>query len=349
MLLLVIKDQNPPHVKVLSRVPQTLCLLSSGFVLHARLSCVFLSSSPAYHILFLLDLPVMDLPACFWTLIIQPTPHWICLPVWLISRFWPLPELISKLNFPCHFDCLVVVLLGSTPPVPLNVIVQSGQHKPSRLWFTPRAAGGAGQCPSAPWQTTYLYSRRVCRRWRLATRRAWALFRNSSRGSPCWTMDCVLCRPPVLWPRLVGGVLATTRMLFRCSGFLLAIPCTVFPRLLTPVFHLSHREVLGGIYHLSGTTEWERQSPICLLVKLFSTNLWKVFYPATPRGEAARGLFNLTQEGKSMSDFSIKFPTIATKNNWDAASLMDAFYHGLSDHIKDELVAQDLPADLDAQ
>ena len=204
MLLLVevIKDQNPPHVKVLSRVPQTLCLLSSGFVLHARLSCVFLSSSPAYHILFLLDLPVMDLPACFWTLIIQPTPHWICLPVWLISRFWPLPELISKLNFPCHFDCLVVVLLGSTPPVPLNVIVQSGQHKPSRLWFTPRAAGGAGQCPSAPWQTTYLYSRRVCRRWRLATRRAWALFRNSSRGSPCWTMDCVLCRPPVLWPRL---------------------------------------------------------------------------------------------------------------------------------------------------
>ncbi|XP_010769386.1 NMDA receptor synaptonuclear signaling and neuronal migration factor-like, partial [Notothenia coriiceps] len=35
------------------------------------------------------------------------------------------------------------------------------------------------------------------------------------------------------------------------------------------------------------------------------------------------------------------------ESNWNASSLLDAFYNGLSDRLKDELAARDLPADLD--
>ena len=49
-----------------------------------------------------------------------------------------------------------------------------------------------------------------------------------------------------------------------------------------------------------------------------------------------------------MSEFEIEFRTMAAESNWNAASLFDAFYNGLSDNIKDELAARDLPADLDA-
>ena len=61
---------------------------------------------------------LLDCLVCFCqALQFLPAPRWICLPVWLISWFWPLPELISKLNFPCLSDYLVFVLLGSTLPV----------------------------------------------------------------------------------------------------------------------------------------------------------------------------------------------------------------------------------------
>lgn len=97
-----------------------------------------------------------------------------------------------------------------------------------------------------------------------------------------------------------------------------------------------------------GTAEWEKQSAICSSVKLFSDELRKVFDHVTPGREVARGLFNLTQGGRSVSDYSIEFRTVAAESNWNAASLFDAFYNGLSDDIKDELAARDLPVDLDA-
>ena len=36
------------------------------------------------------------------------------------------------------------------------------------------------------------------------------------------------------------------------------------------------------------------------------------------------------------------------QSDWNASSLTDAFYNGLSDDIKDELAARDPPTDLDA-
>lgn len=105
--------------------------------------------------------------------------------------------------------------------------------------------------------------------------------------------------------------------------------------------------LLAGRARDWGTAEWEKQSAICSSSKLFSDELRKVFDHVTPGREVARGLFNLKQEGRSVSDYSIEFRTIAAESNWNAASLFDAFYNGLSDDIKDELAARDLPAELD--
>ena len=96
-----------------------------------------------------------------------------------------------------------------------------------------------------------------------------------------------------------------------------------------------------------GTAEWEKQSAMCASVELFSAGLRRVFDHITPGREAARGLFTLTQGGRSVADYSIEFRTMAAESSWNASSLFDAFYHGLSDRIKDELAARDLPADLD--
>ena len=96
-----------------------------------------------------------------------------------------------------------------------------------------------------------------------------------------------------------------------------------------------------------GTAEWQRQSPICSSFLLFSKELRKVFDHATPGREAAQGLMDLKQGGRSVADYSIDFRTIAADSGWNAPPLLAAFYHGLSDRIKDELAARDLPAGLD--
>jgi len=48
-----------------------------------------------------------------------------------------------------------------------------------------------------------------------------------------------------------------------------------------------------------------------------------------------------------VSEDSIEFRTNAVDSRWNAASLLDAFYHGLSGCIKEELAVRDRPAGLD--
>jgi len=84
-----------------------------------------------------------------------------------------------------------------------------------------------------------------------------------------------------------------------------------------------------------GTAEWEKQSAICSSVTAFSDSLRKVFDHVTPGREAARGLFNLTQGGRRVMDYSIEFRTLAAESQRNSSSLADAFYNGLSDVIKD--------------
>ncbi|KAF7640545.1 hypothetical protein LDENG_00038590 [Lucifuga dentata] len=71
----------------------------------------------------------------------------------------------------------------------------------------------------------------------------------------------------------------------------------------------------------------------------FADELRKFFDASFPGREKARNLLGLQQGGRCVSDYAIEFRTLAAESKWNSFSLLDAFYHGLSDYIKDELVA----------
>ena len=56
---------------------------------------------------------------------------------------------------------------------------------------------------------------------------------------------------------------------------------------------------------------------------------------------------NIRQGNRTVAEFSIDFRTLARRSEWNAAAVVDAFFHGLADYIKDELVSHDLPESLD--
>ena len=63
--------------------------------------------------------------------------------------------------------------------------------------------------------------------------------------------------------------------------------------------------------------------------------------------EAGRKLLHLHQGHNTVSDFAIDFQTLATGSGWEGRALVDAFLHGLAEPVKDELLTQDLPDDLE--
>ena len=102
--------------------------------------------------------------------------------------------------------------------------------------------------------------------------------------------------------------------------------------------------------HLTGrarawaTAEWSRGSPICQSMKA----LRRVFDPTTSGRETARKLNSIRQGMNSVSDYAIRFRTLAIDSGWNTTALYDAFLKGLSDPIQDLLVPLDLPEDLDS-
>eukprot|EP00064_Thunnus_orientalis_P015636 superscaffoldBa00002939_g15691 len=71
------------------------------------------------------------------------------------------------------------------------------------------------------------------------------------------------------------------------------------------------------------------------------SQLQRVFNHITPGKQAARGLFNLMQGGRSVSNYFIEFHFMEAESNWNAHSLFDTFYNGLSDIVRDVLVDLD--------
>lgn len=78
------------------------------------------------------------------------------------------------------------------------------------------------------------------------------------------------------------------------------------------------------------------------LVDLFYATLKKVFDQANPGRDASQGL-NLHQGSSSALNFSIQFHILAAESNWNNRAHSDAFYNGLTDFIKDELAAREIP------
>lgn len=64
--------------------------------------------------------------------------------------------------------------------------------------------------------------------------------------------------------------------------------------------------------------------------------------------ETAKALLDLRQGKAQVTDYAIEFRTLATDSGWNASFLFDAFIHGLSDMIKDQLATLELPNNIDS-
>ena len=64
--------------------------------------------------------------------------------------------------------------------------------------------------------------------------------------------------------------------------------------------------------------------------------------------EATWKLLQLRQDSLSVADYAVDFHTLAAEGAWIPEALFDTFLHGLSEEVKDELAARELPMDLDS-
>uniref|UniRef100_A0AAQ4QDU8 CCHC-type domain-containing protein n=1 Tax=Gasterosteus aculeatus aculeatus TaxID=481459 RepID=A0AAQ4QDU8_GASAC len=138
----------------------------------------------------------------------------------------------------------------------------------------------------------------------------------------------------------------------ECKSFI--VNCEMHYEQLPSAFPTERSKVAFMISHLTGrakvwaTTEWSRASPSCQSLARFTETLRRVFDPTTSGRETARELNTIRQGMASVSDYAIRFRTLAADSGWNATALYDAFISGLSDPIQDLLVPLDLPEDLDA-
>ncbi|XP_077357364.1 uncharacterized protein LOC144004213 [Festucalex cinctus] len=138
----------------------------------------------------------------------------------------------------------------------------------------------------------------------------------------------------------------------RCQTFL--TECDIHFEHLPQAFPTARSRVAFMVSHLTGraktwaTAEWARGSSVCQSVQDFQIALRRVFDPENHDREKARALSRLQQGKESVSDYAIRFRTLATDSGWNAIALHDHFLKGLSPAIQELLVPVDLPADLDA-
>ncbi len=91
-----------------------------------------------------------------------------------------------------------------------------------------------------------------------------------------------------------------------------------------------------------------RRSVICNSLPLFTNTLTQIFQTVTLGREAAKALVTLRQGRRSVSDYAIDFRTLAADSGWNQLALVDAFFNGLSERLKDHLTPLDLPSELEA-
>lgn len=79
----------------------------------------------------------------------------------------------------------------------------------------------------------------------------------------------------------------------------------------------------------------------------FKDEMLRVFDRSAHGEEASRLLSSLRQGRRSVVDYSIEFRTLLTTCGWNETALAARFLEGLSAHVKDEVIARELPTDLD--
>lgn len=95
---------------------------------------------------------------------------------------------------------------------------------------------------------------------------------------------------------------------------------------------ISRAQLVSG-ERLSG---WEGLRPV--LRSNVSQRNWTV----RSEWEASQKLLSLKQGSRSVTDYAIDFQIAAADSSWTELTLCDAFYHGLSEQLKEELPSQNL-------
>lgn len=96
------------------------------------------------------------------------------------------------------------------------------------------------------------------------------------------------------------------------------------------------------------TAVWDARAPFCAMFEDFRAKMTKLFDRSAQGDEAAFQLAQLSQGGRSVTDYFVLFRTLAAACTWNEAALRARFRDGLDDYIQDEIATHDLPRDFDA-
>ena len=96
-----------------------------------------------------------------------------------------------------------------------------------------------------------------------------------------------------------------------------------------------------------GTPAWANDRPCIRSSDHFLAELQRVFDHSSSGPEVGRELMRLHQGKALVSDYAINFQTLAADGGWEGRSLVDAFIHGLTHEVRDELLAREVPYDLE--
>lgn len=106
--------------------------------------------------------------------------------------------------------------------------------------------------------------------------------------------------------------------------------------------------LLDGRAREWAVANWEVEADCMSEFSLFKGEMIRVFDRSAHGDEASRLLSTLRQGGRSVTDFSIEFRTLATTSGWNETALVARFLEGLNPELKDEILAREVPDALDA-
>ncbi|KAL2080706.1 hypothetical protein ACEWY4_024499 [Coilia grayii] len=152
--------------------------------------------------------------------------------------------------------------------------------------------------------------------------------------------------PRLSAPERYSGEPGSCRAFLTQCKLVISLQPTTFPTESAKVAYII--TLLSGKAKEWGTSVWEAGLPFCNTFQCFVDEMIKVFDRSKHGKEAARELLHLRQGARSVSDYAIQFRTLATTSGWNPEAQVDAFLNGLSERIKDELAARDLPSSFDA-
>lgn len=99
--------------------------------------------------------------------------------------------------------------------------------------------------------------------------------------------------------------------------------------------------LLTGSAREWGTAVWDARAPFCRFFDDFRDEIIKLFDRSAQGDEAA------AQLGRSVTDYSIVFNTLAATCDWNDGALRSRFFEGLNEEIQDEIASHELPRHLE--